>query len=87
MLVLHGHSKHATQQLSDAVIRATIWHERAEMIAKRTGADFFFFRHGVAVNFVEIMRGMTKGEIAARFDAEMGEVWNIEQVLKKHEDQ
>jgi hypothetical protein len=38
----------------------------------------------VAEDFVEGIKEMLRGDIPARFDADMGEVWDMEEALHKH---
>jgi hypothetical protein len=84
-LVLHGPSQKASQELCDAVIRAAIWHDGAEELARREGSEFSYLRYGVAEDFVDVIKDMLRGNIPARFDADMGEVWDIEKILREHE--
>ncbi|KAF1849327.1 uncharacterized protein K460DRAFT_89135 [Cucurbitaria berberidis CBS 394.84] len=84
-LVLHGPSPEASQQLSDGMIQAAIWHDGAVEIARREKEEFLYYQDGVAEDFVEVIRGMLKGDIPARFDAVMGDLWGLEEVLRDHE--
>jgi hypothetical protein len=83
-LVLHGPSKHASQQLSEAVVRAAIWHEGALEIARREQRTLWAYDGGLANDFVDVIKKMLRGEIPARFDAELGEVWDIQKILREH---
>jgi hypothetical protein len=83
-LVLHGPSKQATQQLSDAVVRAAVWHEGAAELARRGQRRFSYCEHGMVDDFSDVVREMLASEIPARFDAEPGELWDIDQILKEH---
>ena len=83
-LVLHGPSKRASQQLSDAVIRAAIWQDGAMEIARREQRQFDD-DDGVAEDFVDVIKEMLRGEISARFDADMGELWDIEKLLREND--
>ncbi|KAI4940027.1 uncharacterized protein J4E92_001315 [Alternaria infectoria] len=82
-LVLHGPSEQASQQLSDAVVRAAIWLEGTVEIARREQRRFLP-SEGITEDFVDVIKEMIRGEIPARFDAEMGEVWDIEKILSEH---
>ncbi|KAG9194136.1 hypothetical protein G6011_04171 [Alternaria panax] len=83
-LVLHGPSEHASQQLSDTVLRAAIWHEGAVEVARREGRNFLYYREGIAEDFVDVIKEMLRREIPVRFEAEMDEVWDIEKILREH---
>ncbi|PZC92379.1 reverse transcriptase [Pyrenophora tritici-repentis] len=84
-LVLHGPSKEASQQLCDAMIRVAIWHDGAEELARREGEELQCWRDGIAEDFVDLMKSMIRGDVPARFGADMGEVWNIEEILRDHQ--
>jgi hypothetical protein len=66
-------------------VRAAVWHEGAVEIARRGQRDFRYYKHGVAEDFVKVIKEMLRAEIPARFDAKMGKVWDIEKGLKEHE--
>jgi hypothetical protein len=83
-LVLHGPSKQASQRRSDAVMRAAIWQDGAAEIARREERRFTYNQHGIANDFVDVIKEMLRDEIPARFDAEPGELWDIDQVLREH---
>ncbi|KAI4627013.1 uncharacterized protein J4E87_004355 [Alternaria ethzedia] len=82
-LVLHGPSEAASQQLSDAITRAAIWLEGTVELARREQRQFHPFQ-GITEDFVDVIKEMLRGEIPARFDAEMDEVWDIEKILSEH---
>ncbi|KAI4665200.1 uncharacterized protein J4E88_010525 [Alternaria novae-zelandiae] len=82
-LVLHGPSEEASQQLSDAITRAAIWLEGTVELARREQRQFHPFQ-GITEDFVDVIKEMLRGEIPARFDAEMDEVWDIEKILSEH---
>jgi hypothetical protein len=83
-LVLHGPSEHASQQLSEAVVRAAIWQEGAAKIVRREQRRFHGYHGALAVDFVDVIKEMLRGEISARFDADMEEVWDIQKILREH---
>ena len=82
-LVLHGPSEAASQQLSDAITRAAIWLEGTVELARREQRRFYPFQ-GITEDFADVIKEMLRGEIPARFDAEMDEVWDIEKILSEH---
>jgi hypothetical protein len=83
-LALHRPSKKSSQQLSDGVIRAAIWHDEAAEIARREQRAFGYNTYGITEDFVDLMKEMVRGNIPAGFDADMGEVWDIEKVLREN---
>ncbi|KAI4669565.1 uncharacterized protein J4E79_001610 [Alternaria viburni] len=86
-LVLHGPSKGASQQLCDAVVRAAIWQDGAFEIARREQRPYDWQNDdGIAEDFVDLIKEMLRGETPARFDgADMGEIWDIEKILREHD--
>ena len=85
-LVLHGPTKEASQQLCDAMIKAAIWQEGVEELARRDGKEFRPWWDAIAEDFVDLTKAMIRGDIPARFEADMGEVWDIEEVLRNWSD-
>ncbi|CAE7033034.1 hypothetical protein PTTW11_05125 [Pyrenophora teres f. teres] len=83
-LVLHGPTEEASQQLCDAMIKAAIWHEGAQEVARRTGSKWEDY-YGIAEDFFDVIKAMVRGDIPARFEADMGEVWDIEEILRDSE--
>jgi hypothetical protein len=81
-LVLHGPSEEASQQVCDAMIRAAIWRDGAEQRYRQRG-DVFGSR--IALDLVDIMKAMIRGDIPARFEADMGDIWDIDKILREHE--
>jgi len=83
-LILHGPSEVASQQLCDAMIKAAIWHEGSKELARRKGQEWKD-TYPLSEDFVDLMKAMVRGDIPARFEADMGEVWDIEEILRNHE--
>ena len=54
-------------------------------LCRRRGERFSFWMDGVAEDFGDTIKAMVRGEILARFEADMGEVWDMDQLLRKHE--
>ena len=82
-LVLHGPCEQASQQLSDAITRAAIWLEGTVELARREQRRFYPFQ-GITEDFADVIKEMLRGEIPARFDAEMNEVWDIEKIISEY---
>lgn len=66
--------------------KAAIWQDGAEELARRNGEKLQWWRSGGADDLVDIIKAMVRGDIPARFEADMGEVWDIEEILRNHED-
>jgi hypothetical protein len=81
-LVLHGPSEEASQQVCDAMIRAAIWRDGAEQRYRQRGENF---GSRIALDLVDIMKAMIRGDIPARFEADMGAIWDIDKILREHE--
>ncbi|KAI4672807.1 uncharacterized protein J4E78_001310 [Alternaria triticimaculans] len=61
-----------------------IWQDGAMEIARREQRQFDD-DDGVAEDFVDVIKDMLRGEIPARFDADMGELWDIEKLLREND--
>ena len=81
-LVLHGPSPLASQQICDATVRVAIWDEGCTAIAKADPLQAHYFDHMLGEGFVEAIKGVIDGDIPARFDADMGKIWDIDQLLE-----
>ncbi|KAI4704300.1 hypothetical protein J4E81_001366 [Alternaria sp. BMP 2799] len=82
-LVLHGPSPLASQQICDATVRVAIWEEGCTSIAKVDTFQGHYFVHFLGEGFVEAIKGVVEGSIPARFDADMGKIWDIDQLMKE----
>ncbi|KAF1945908.1 hypothetical protein EJ02DRAFT_431141 [Clathrospora elynae] len=70
---------------SFSLVLAAIWHESVKEFARRQQFEFLQYRHDAVDDFIDVIKQMLRGEIPARFDADMGELWDIEKVLREHE--
>ena len=82
-LVLHGPSPLTSQQICDATVRVAIWEEGCTSIAKADTFQGHYFVQFLGEGFVEAIKGVVEGSIPARFDADMGKIWDIDQLMKE----
>ena len=82
-LVLHGPTREATQQLSTFMVKAAIWEEGSVALSRRTDTKFLYWRDGIAEDFVDVIKEMLRGEIPVRFDVDMEDVWDIDEILSR----
>ncbi|KAI4962300.1 hypothetical protein J4E86_001332 [Alternaria arbusti] len=78
-LTMHGPSPRTSQQIFDAVVKVATWDEGSTILAATTFPDYF--PDNVGGGFVEIIKAMIRGEIPVTFEADMGEVWDIQELL------
>ena len=81
-LTMHGPSPRTSQQIFDAVVKIATWDEGSTILAATTFNQYF--PDNVGGGFVEIIKSMIRGEIPVTFEANMGEVWNIQELLARH---
>ncbi|KAH6883205.1 hypothetical protein BKA58DRAFT_374692 [Alternaria rosae] len=83
-LVLHAPTKRASQLLCNAMIGAALWQEGAEELTRRRGEQW-----GVSVvdDFVDVIKAVVRGDVPVRFEADMGELWDIDKILREHSGQ
>ncbi|KAI4688133.1 uncharacterized protein J4E84_005061 [Alternaria hordeiaustralica] len=81
-LVLHGPSPLASQQICDATARVAIWDEGCRLITKADPIHGPYFDHMLGEGFADAIKGVIEGNIPARFDADMGKIWDIDQLLR-----
>ncbi|KAI4672806.1 uncharacterized protein J4E78_001309 [Alternaria triticimaculans] len=81
-LVLHGPSPLASQQICDATVRVAIWEEGCATIAKADPSHGYYSLHVLGEGFADAIKGVIEGNISARFDADIGKIWDIDQLLR-----
>ncbi|KAF2822273.1 hypothetical protein CC86DRAFT_410645 [Ophiobolus disseminans] len=83
-LVLHGPSPEASQHIHNVVVNAAILQEAAREIGRQNNMENAFTCHPVSVDFPDVIKQILRGEIPVRFEAEMGQPWDLEVILREH---
>jgi len=84
-LVLHGPSPEASQHIHNVIVNAAILQEAARETARRINKRHAFTYHPVSDDFPQVVKEILRGEIPVRFEAEMAEVWDLEEILRTHQ--
>ncbi|KAI4669563.1 uncharacterized protein J4E79_001608 [Alternaria viburni] len=83
-LVLHGPTPRASQRLSDLLIKLAIWDEGCTVLEHRLGPSSDYVVYPMRRGFADGVKKMVTGELPARIEADMGHVWDINQLLDDH---
>jgi hypothetical protein len=82
---LHSQSREVGQHLHDVIVRAAIHQEAAIEAGRGNGEEHLFLSYDVSVDFPAVVKQVLRGDISVRFDAEMQQAWDLEEVLREHE--
>jgi hypothetical protein len=86
-LTLHGPTPEASQQFWDAIIRAAIWDEGCTINSQMPEYYYAnkYFKHWLGEGLVDLVKDVIRGDIPARFEADMEEFWDVKQLMAEQE--
>lgn len=85
-VVLHGQSPRASKQLADMLRTAAMLYDVSATDGRREGDRGRFTSYVTHEDFVPLIKELMNGELPAQVDGEMGEIWDVEEMLDEQQD-